>query len=144
MNHYTYDEINIGHKEKFEVTVTEQMLERFLEITSDTNPLHADKEYAMAEGYENRVAYGMLTASFMSTLAGVYIPGERSLIKEIKVKFAKPVYPDETLTVEGEVTDKNDTFNMIVLKVTMRNDKGEKVLRGSMDIMIRQDDKTGT
>lgn len=139
MNNYSYDEINIGHKEKFEIKITEQMMESFLGITSDINPLHADREYARAGGYEDRVAYGMLTASFMSTLAGVYIPGERSLIKEVKIKFAKPVFPGDTLTIEGEVTDKNDTFNMIVLKVVMRNGKNEKVLRGSMDIMVRKE-----
>lgn len=139
MNHYTYDEITIGQKVSFEVKITEQMLDAFRDITDDINPLHTDGDYAKAEGYEGRVAYGMLTASFMSTLAGVYMPGERSLIKEMKIKFAKPVYPGDTISVSGEVTDKNDTFNMIVLKVTMRNDKDEKVLRGSMDIMIRQD-----
>ena len=139
MNHYSYDEITIGQKETFEAKITEQMLEGFRNITNDLNPLHADEDYARAAGYDGRVAYGMLTAAFMSTLAGVYLPGERSLIKEVKIKFAKPVYPGETLNVEGEVTDKNDTFSMIVLKVTMRNEKGEKVLRGSMDIMIRQD-----
>ncbi len=139
MNHYSYDEIDIGHKEAFEIDITEQMLDSFRDITGDLNPLHSDAGYAKAEGYEDRVAYGMLTASFMSTLAGVYLPGERSLIKESKIKFAKPVYPGDRITVEGEVADKNDTFSMIVLKVTMRNDKGEKVLRGSMDIMIRQE-----
>ena len=138
MNQYSYDEIDIGHKESFEVTITEKMLDSFKSITGDFNPLHADAGYAKSEGYEGRVAYGMLTASFMSTLAGVYIPGERSLIKESKIKFAKPVYPGETISVEGEVTDKNETFHMIVLKVTMKNEKGEKVLRGSMDVMIRQ------
>ena len=137
MNRYTYDEIRVGQTESFEVKITEQMLDDFRRMTGDTNPLHADADYAKADGYEGRVAYGMLTASFMSTLAGVYIPGERSLIKELKIKFAKPVYPGDTITVEGEVGEKNDTFNMIVLKVTMRNDKGEKVLRGSMDIMVR-------
>ena len=139
MNHYTYEDLTTGQKEAFEISITEKMLDSFREITQDINPLHADGDYAKAEGYEGRVAYGMLTASFMSTLAGVYLPGERSLIKEIKVKFARPVYPGEIITVEGEVTEKNDTFNMIVLKVTMKNKAGEKVLRGSMDIMIRQD-----
>lgn len=137
MNNYTYDEIKVGQTESFEVEITERMLDDFCGMTGDTNPLHSDTDYAKAEGYEGRVAYGMLTASFMSALAGVYIPGERSLIKELKIKFAKPVYPGDTITVEGEVKEKNDTFNMIVLKVTMRNDKGEKVLRGSMDIMVR-------
>ncbi|MBQ9359780.1 MAG: MaoC family dehydratase [Lachnospiraceae bacterium] len=137
MNRYTYDEIRVGQTESFEVKITGQMLDDFRGMTGDTNPLHSDVGYAEAEGYEDRVAYGMLTASFMSTLAGVYIPGERSLIKELKIKFAKPVYPGDAITVEGEVKEKNDTFNMVVLKVTMRNDKGDKVLRGSMDILVR-------
>ena len=53
------------------------------------------------------------------------------------IKFAKPVFPGDKLHVEGEVTEKNDTFNMIVLKVTVKNDNKEKVLRGNMDVMVR-------
>lgn len=138
MNRYTYEEIEEGSEESFEVCITEEMLDSFCAMTGDVNPLHKDPAYALEQGYEGRVAYGMLTASFMSTLAGVYIPGERSLIKEVKIKFAKPVYAGETITVTGAVKEKNDTFRMIVLKVTMKNDKGEKVLRGSMDIMVRE------
>ena len=137
MNCYTFDEIFIGQKEAFDVTVTDEMLESFCSITGDVNPLHRDKDYAGEQGYKDRVAYGMLTASFMSTLAGVYMPGERSLIKEMTIKFAKPVFPGDKLHVEGEVTEKNDTFNMIVLKVTVKNDNKEKVLRGNMDVMVR-------
>ena len=137
MNNYTFEEISIGQKESFEVRITEELLDSFRELTGDINPLHADETYARKQGYDGRVAYGMLTASFMSTLAGVYMPGERSLIKEMHIKFVKPVFPGDVISVEGEVTEKNDTFNMIVLKVTMRNSKNEKVLRGSMDIMVR-------
>ena len=138
MNSYTYDEITIGQKESFRVKITGAMLETFKELTGDLNPLHADEGYAGEHGYDGKVAYGMLTASFMSTLAGVYMPGERSLIKEVHVKFARPVYPGDELEVIGEVTEKHDGFGMIVMKVTMRNDKGEKVLRGTMDIMVRE------
>ncbi|MBQ8956124.1 MAG: MaoC family dehydratase N-terminal domain-containing protein [Lachnospiraceae bacterium] len=137
MNKYTYDEISVGQKECFDIEITGEMLDAFKGITGDVNPLHTDEAYAISCGYDGRVAYGMLTASFMSTLAGVYMPGEKSLIKETHIKFAKPVFPGDVVSVEGEVTEKNDTFNMIVLKVTMRNDKCEKVLRGSMDIMVR-------
>lgn len=138
MNRYTFDEIRVGQKESFEAKITEEMLETFGIITGDINPLHTDEGYARKHGYRSRVAYGMLTAAFMSTLAGVYIPGERSLIKETHVKFAKPVFPGDMITVQGEVTEKNDTFKMIVLKVTIKNGNDEKVLRGSMDIMVRE------
>lgn len=80
MNEYTYEQIEIGTKESFEVSVTEEMLESFKKITGDINPLHNDAEYARSMKYEDRVVYGMLTASFLSTLAGVYLPGKRVLL----------------------------------------------------------------
>ena len=82
------------------------------------------------------MAFGMLTASFLSTLAGVYLPGKNSLIHEVEVKFAKPVYPGDTLKVTGNVSEKNDTFRLFWMKVTITNQKGEKVLRGKMRVGV--------
>ena len=78
----------------------------------------------------------MLTASFISTLAGVYIPGENSLIHSVEVKFVKPVYVGDKLTIIGTVIDKNDLFSCITLKITILNQKNEKVLRGKMQIGV--------
>ncbi len=136
MNTYTYDEIAIGQKESFEVTVTEEMLSSFRMITGDDNPLHKDASYAKEKGYTDRVAYGMLTASFLSTLAGVYLPGERSLIQEVSLKFSSPVYPNDVLTIEGEVEEKNDTYQLIFVKVLIRNQDKKKVLKAKMQIGV--------
>ncbi len=136
MNDYKYEEIEIGHKESFTVNVTQDMMDSFLAITGDVNPLHNDEEYAKGKGHSGRVVYGMLTASMLSTLAGVYLPGKRSLIQEVKVKFAKPVYIGDTLTVEGVVEEKHDAFSLIVLKVTIRNQSGDKVCRANMRIGV--------
>lgn len=136
MNSYHYTDIEIGKSEEFKVTVTEAMLDSFREITGDVNPLHNDENYAKSRNYKGRVAYGMLTASFMSTLAGVYLPGEHSLIQSVEAKFVQPVYAGDVITVTGEVTEKNDTCSLIYVKVTMKNAKGEKVCRGKMQIGI--------
>lgn len=136
MNEYTYDEIAIGQKESFSVTVTEEMMNSFRDITGDINPLHNDKDYAISKGHPDRVVYGMLTGSLLSTLAGVYLPGKRSLIQEVKLKFAKPVYVGDTLTVEGVVEEKHDAYSLIILKVTMRNQNGDKVCRAKMQISV--------
>ena len=37
-------------------------------------PHHVDADYARGRGFPGRVVYGMLGASFFSTLAGVYLP----------------------------------------------------------------------
>ena len=136
MNNYTFDELNVGMTESFKVSITEAMLDAFKGITGDVNPLHNDEEFAKAKGHPGRVAYGMLTASFLSTLAGVYIPGERSLIQQVETKFAKPVYIGDELTVTGEITELVESVQRLELKVTITNQDGKKVLRGTMGILV--------
>lgn len=134
MNRYSINDLSIGHKEVFTVEVTTEMFNKFREITSDINPLHNDEDFARNLGHKGRVAFGMLTASFLSTLAGVYLPGERSLIHSVETKFTKPVYIGDVLSISGEVTEINDTVNQIVLKVEIKNQNDEKVLRGKMKV----------
>ena len=138
MNNYKFDELTVGMTESFKVTITEAMLDAFKGITGDVNPLHNDEEFAKAKGHPGRVAYGMLTASFLSTLAGVYIPGERSLIQQVETKFAKPVYIGDELTVTGEITELVESVQRLELKVTITNQDGKKVLRGTMGILVVQ------
>ena len=134
MNHYSFEDIRIGLSESYSVKITSGMIESFKEISGDINPLHNESEFAKEHGFSDRVVYGMLTSSFLSTLAGVYLPGEKSLIHEVDVKFKKPVFVGDVLTVEGEVSDINPDFKVFTMKVTMINQKDEKVLRGSMRI----------
>lgn len=132
MNHYSYNDIKIGHKESFTVTITQTMLDSFKNITGDVNYLHNDEEFAKDLGYSGKVVYGMLTASFLSTLAGVYLPGENSLIQSIDIQFSKPVYINDVLTISGTVKEKDERFHYMVLKVEIRNQSNIKVLRGRM------------
>lgn len=136
MNKYTMSDITQGLKESFEVTITKEMMDSFKAITGDVNPLHTDEDFAKANNYPDKVVYGMLTSSFLSTLAGVYLPGENSLIREVEVKMKKAVFVGDRLTITGEVTDVNKDFNIFEMKVTIINQDGEKVLRGKMQMGV--------
>jgi len=136
MNRYSFEEIHKGLKESFSVTVTEEMMKAFRDISGDINPLHTDKGFANSKNYPDKVVYGMLTSSFLSTLAGVYLPGENSLIREVEVKMKKPVFVGDELTVTGEVSEVNTDFRIFTMNVTITNGKGEKVLRGKMQMGV--------
>lgn len=136
MNEYKFEDIRIGMSESFSVTVTDSMMENFRMITGDDNPLHCDKNFALAQGQTGCVAYGMLTASFFSTLAGVYLPGRYSLIRSVELKFPKPVLPGETLTVTGTVTAVNPDFRFFEMKTEIRDSSGDKVCRGKMQVGV--------
>ena len=130
MNHYTLDQLAVGQSESFTVTVTEEMMEAFYRLTGDDSPIHRSAQYAAGRGYPGRVVYGMLGASFFSTLAGVYLPGEHCLLHGVEAKFARPVFVGDTLTVKGTVTEVNDTFKEITVKAEIFNQEGKKVTRG--------------
>lgn len=88
------------------------------------------EEYAAGRGFPGRVVYGMLGASFFSTLAGVYLPGEHCLLHSVESKFAKPIFIGDTLTITGKVDEVNDVFGEITIKATITNQDGKKVTRG--------------
>lgn len=141
MNSYKYEDLYVGLQESFQVTISEQMLQDFASITGDVNPLHCDQDFARKMGYENKVTYGMLTASFLSTLAGVYLPGKYSLIYEVDTKFLHPVMIGDTLEMKGIVEELNDTFRMFVMKVQIVNQNGKKVLKGKMKVGVLDENR---
>ena len=139
MNEYKFSDISIGLSEEFEVSISKNHLDMFRVITGDLNPLHFDDDFAKSKGYKEKVVFGMLTASFMSTLAGVYLPGKYSLIHNVDIQFSKPVYIGDILTVTGTVTEINELFNIMFVKVTITNQNGVNVSKGKMQIGILDD-----
>tara|TARA_Y100000588_G_C13379413_1_gene554173 strand:+ start:31 stop:447 length:417 start_codon:yes stop_codon:yes gene_type:complete len=136
MNDYLYENISVGLVEKFEKKITEEMLSGFKAITGDDNPLHNDLEFAKKRGFHDKVVYGMLTTSLLSTLAGVYLPGKYSLIHSTRIFFHKPVFVGDTITVSGKVKEKDERYNIIKLKIIMENQDDKKVLSGSMQVGV--------
>lgn len=137
MNSYTFEQLEIGQREQFQVSITEDKVKDFRSLTGDENPLHVDRDYANSKGHPETVVYGMLTASFLSTLAGMYLPGLYSLIHSVEVKFTAPVYVSMgTLTVTGEITEKDDRFHTIKIKVRITEPSGKTVCRASMKVGV--------
>lgn len=121
MNEYRFDEIFVGLEHKFSAEITNRMMEQFLEISGDCNPLHLNADYAVANGFKDKVVYGMLTASFYSTLAGVYLPGKYCLLHSVNVQFSKPVFVSDELTITGKVSRINEAFKQLEIKAKIHN-----------------------
>lgn len=136
MNIYFFEDISIGLVHEFTVKIDEEKQNLFYDLSGDVNPLHCSEEHAINCGFKGRVVYGMLTASFYSTLVGVYLPGERCLLHEVNTKFIKPVYVNDTLDIKGQVVEKNDTFKLLVIKAEIRNQHDECVARAKIKVGV--------
>lgn len=131
----TYESISIGDKESFTRTITEADIINFAGITGDYNPVHVNKEYARETMFKDRIAHGMLTASFISTVIGMKLPGANTIYMSQEVSFKAPVYIGDTVTAEVEVVDKKDDKKIIDLKTIIKNQDEKVVVDGSAKVM---------
>lgn len=140
MNRYLFSELEVGMKASFEKSITSDMEDAFRQISGDDNPLHRDDEFAreISDGrFDSHVSFGMLTASLYSTIAGVYLPGENSLIHSFEeLSFLSPVYVGDRLRVEGEIVDIINDLRLIRLKVKVYNQNNKVVSRAKMKVLV--------
>jgi len=138
LNEYTFEEIKLGMKESFQVTITESMENSFAEITGNYNPLASNEEYAATTNYKKRICPGMFTASFFSRLTGMYLPGKYALVYSQSLNFVNICYIGDKITVEGEVIEKNDATKMITLNTTITNQDEKKLIYGKARVTFRE------
>ena len=101
----TIDQIQVGDSASFTKTVSETDIYLFAGITGDFNPAHVNKAYAENSVFKARIAHGMLTAAFISTVLGMYLPGPGTIYVEQHLTFVAPVYVGDTVTARIEVIE---------------------------------------
>lgn len=129
MSPYTYDEIKIGQSASVTKTISEYDIYTFAGVTGDFNLAHINAAYAEGTSFKTRIAHGMLTASFISTVLGMHLPGPGSIFISNTVNFIAPVHINDTITTTCEVIEKLEK-GRVKFKTTVVNQKGEIVLIG--------------
>ena len=138
MSDYRWEDLTIGLQARFEVVLLQSMMESFLGLSGDSNPLHADPEYARAAGYPGPVAFGMLTSAFYSRMIGVYLPGRSALLHGIDIDFRGPAFVGDTLTVSAEIVQLNDAYRRANLKASIVNQSGVLISNARIRAGVRE------
>lgn len=134
MNQYQFSDMRLGLNAKFDVQLTLEMLDGFMSLSGDSNPLHQNDAYALEKGFPGRVAFGMLTSALYSRLVGVHLPGKHCLLQGIEVAFQKPAFVGDVLTVDGAVSYINESYQVIELKAEIRNQLGHRISKAKIKV----------
>ena len=126
----TIDKLNIGDTAKFAKTVSESDIYLYAGITGDFNPVHINENYAKNTFFKTRIAHGMLSAGFISTVIGNELPGTGSIYVKQDLRFLAPVRIGDTITARVEVIEIMDGKNRVRLKTVCVNQEGTQVLDG--------------
>jgi 3-hydroxybutyryl-CoA dehydratase len=104
MGHYIED-LSVGMTAVFAKTVTEADIVLFAGISGDINPVHLNHEFATETMFEGRIAHGMLTASFISTVIGTKLPGPGTIYLKQSLNFRAPVRAGDTARARSTVNE---------------------------------------
>jgi 3-hydroxybutyryl-CoA dehydratase len=118
---YYADDLKPGMSESFSKTVTEDDIQKFGEVSGDMNPAHFDEEWARTTMFKGRIAHGVLSASYISTVLGMKMPGPGTIFLSLTTRFKAPVRIGDTVvatcTVREVVPEKRRVVFDCVCKV---------------------------
>ena len=112
---YFLEDMEVGMTAVYAKTVTDADIVMFAGISGDTNPVHLDAHFADQTVFKGRIAHGMLSASFISTVLGTRLPGPGCIYLSQDLKFRAPVKAGETVTARVTVTDVNRDNKRVVV-----------------------------
>ena len=99
-----------------QITITAEKIKRFGDFSEDFNPIHFDDSAAQAQGFPQRIAHGMATASFFSKIIANTFPGPGTVYLGQTLKFSAPVFIDEIITFKLEVISQKEGKPIFTLK----------------------------
>lgn len=117
--------------------VTDEQIEAFARLSGDRNPIHFDDAFARRIGFEGHIAHGAVTASLLSAVLGMDLPGPGSVFLEQRVRFLAPVRPGDTITAALEVTRVRPDKPILTLAATITTQRGTRVADGELVVLLR-------
>ena len=98
-----FEDLTIGQSAELSHVVTDADIRGFAAISGDDNPVHLDAEYAANTQFKERIAHGILTASFVSALIGTKLPGPGSIYVSQTLSFKRPVKLGDEVHAKVEI-----------------------------------------
>lgn len=129
-------DFKIGDSASIEHEITEQDIQKFVDLTGDDNKLHLDKEFASRTSFKNPVVHGMIGASFISTIIGTKLPGDGALWLSQSIEYLLPVRIGDRLVIKAEIIAIIESQNLIELGVEILNQYKQAVTKGICKIKL--------
>ena len=132
----TLEEIELGMQACVENTVMDEDIRSFATVSGDYNPVHLDDEFAKGTPFGNRISHGMLTASYISAVFGMHLPGPGAIYVTQTLNFKRPVWIGDVIRTTVTVAEMFPQKRRARFECACRNGDGMVVLEGEAMLMI--------
>ena len=135
-----FDELSVGQTAQVSHVVGAADIEAFAAVSGDHNPVHMDEAFAKTTPFGGRIAHGMLSAAYISSVLGNDLPGPGAVYLSQSLRFRRPVKIGDPVIAKVTVkaldeTKGHATFETVCLV------NGKTVVDGEALIMVPRRDK---
>lgn len=131
MSGHSIDDIAVGLRTRLTKTVSESDVYLFAGITGDLDPNHVDEEYCRRTSLGHRVAHGALIVGYtFAASTRILQDFDRPMVSAgyDRIRFLKPVYFGDTLTIDYEIASIERERERTVAKIEVKNQHDELVM----------------
>ena len=126
-----FSELEIGMKGSFSKKITQEDVDKFIDICGDVNPIHVDDDFSKNTPMKTKIVHGILVSSLISTTVGTKMPGPGSVWLDQTLKFLLPVRINDVITATSEILVKIKNRQQVIVRTTCVNQEGECVIEGT-------------
>jgi phosphate acetyltransferase len=130
-----FDEIKVGETASLSRVLTRDDIDLFATVSGDINPAHIDTSFAEHDIFGRVIAHGMWGGGLISAVLGTILPGPGTIYLSQSLNFHYPVSVGDIITATIIVREKREKRAIILFDCLCVNQKGDKVISGSAEVI---------
>jgi 3-hydroxybutyryl-CoA dehydratase len=135
LKQHAFEDLSVGMRETYLKTVMSSDVVGFAQLSGDHNPIHLSEHFAARTPFGGRIAHGLYTASLISAVLGMRLPGPGAVYLSQTLVFRAPVRIGDVIEVSVEVAELMDKGSRARLSCEARVD-ATLVLEGEAMVKV--------
>jgi 3-hydroxybutyryl-CoA dehydratase len=115
-----FEDLSLGMRETIRKIVENEDVIGFAELSGDHNPIHLSEHFARKTRFGGRIVHGLYTASLISGVLGMRLPGPGAVYISQTLNFLGAVKIGDVVDVSVEVVELTEKGRRVRLKCECR------------------------
>lgn len=137
-----FEDLAVGDSAEMTRIATAAVIEAFAEVSTDSNPVHLDADYAEGTVFKGRIAHGMLSGAYISAVIGMQLPGPGTIYLSQALRFRRPVRLGDAVTARVTVQALDPRRGEVTLSTVCEVD-GKRVVEGEAVVLAPRREAAG-
>ena len=131
----TFESVKIGDPlGPNEFHLSKDQVRAYARTTGMWVPRFTDDEAARKEGLPGMITPGNMSLAILSKLVTDWIGSSGAQLTRMGTTYRQPVLPDHAITLQGFVTDKNESNHTAEMDIWLENEDGERLVIGTATV----------